>query len=680
MADCEDVEYDSDPEDSLRPSMMRRREASDDEDGEGSCGEGGSKPVRKDRLDIRSDDELEGEGGAPGYDDEEYEEQEEEEMIGEEVEEEDMEGEDEVEVLERATLEGGRSRDVGEFDGSSVLPEESGLRSGGEMGGYKEKNPGEEEEKKESEPFSVPTAGAFYMHDDRFEENGRGRHRRMPGGRRLWESKDDQAWVHDRFEEMNLQDRRHEERRMPRGHFRVRSSGRGRGVGRCYGRGNRMRAYYDEKSNQNCASKSVRGRGPVRYEPLSSSSEVSPNQSKQHRKAQEPTSNNTAAKKFSQSSDAPPEAIAPRKQAFASSLSSASPPFYPSGSSNQEMAAIQKHDVQTGSNNKPLSSTAQIESFFSIKQPNSLFRGKTVIDSVCFDRLHVDDSVPQASGKALVHTQVQASRSSLSLSNANKSPPYKVQGKNSTTISMPSYPTSFNQVGRIPLQNQPTVIHQKPVQSQGQPLRVSNQHLVIGSQVPSSPQASVGISSDVEEAESLADMSKSNSTLVGKGKIVNQGADRGSFLYGGAQVIGPTGAVGLPHGDPNFAGTPALLPVMQFGGQHPGGIRVPAVGMALPGYVAQPGFGNSEMTWVPVLAGAAGALGASYCSPYIALDGTYYARPSGQASASVSSIKETGGAKPANALKPPQKNEFVNDEFGQRQNKPRRYSEMNFGQ
>ena len=39
--------------------------------------------------------------------------------------------------------------------------------------------------------------------------------------------------------------------------------------------------------------------------------------------------------------------------------------------------------------------------------------------------------------------------------------------------------------------------------------------------------------------------------------------------------------------------------VMQFGGQHPGGLGVPAVGMAFPGYVAQPqlGLGNSEMTW-----------------------------------------------------------------------------------
>lgn len=39
--------------------------------------------------------------------------------------------------------------------------------------------------------------------------------------------------------------------------------------------------------------------------------------------------------------------------------------------------------------------------------------------------------------------------------------------------------------------------------------------------------------------------------------------------------------------------------VMQFGGQHPGGLGVPTVGMALPGYVAQQqmGMGNNEMTW-----------------------------------------------------------------------------------
>lgn len=38
---------------------------------------------------------------------------------------------------------------------------------------------------------------------------------------------------------------------------------------------------------------------------------------------------------------------------------------------------------------------------------------------------------------------------------------------------------------------------------------------------------------------------------------------------------------------------------MQFGGQHPRGMGVPAVGMAFPGYVAQSqlGLGSSEMTW-----------------------------------------------------------------------------------
>ena len=40
--------------------------------------------------------------------------------------------------------------------------------------------------------------------------------------------------------------------------------------------------------------------------------------------------------------------------------------------------------------------------------------------------------------------------------------------------------------------------------------------------------------------------------------------------------------------------------VMQFGAQHRGGI--PAVGMAFPGYVAQPnGLGNSEKTWYVLL-------------------------------------------------------------------------------
>lgn len=46
----------------------------------------------------------------------------------------------------------------------------------------------------------------------------------------------------------------------------------------------------------------------------------------------------------------------------------------------------------------------------------------------------------------------------------------------------------------------------------------------------------------------------------GKARISNQASGRDSFLYGGAQVIGATGAMGLAYGDQNFPGTPTHLP------------------------------------------------------------------------------------------------------------------------
>ncbi|KAG0485024.1 hypothetical protein HPP92_009103 [Vanilla planifolia] len=680
MADLE-AEYESDPEDVLRPSVMRRREASDDEEGEGSCGEGESRPVRKYRPGIGSDDELEGQGGAPGYDDEEYEDQEEEEELLEEEVEEGLEDADKTGFADRMVLEGGRGRDAGEFDGSGIQEEESGLRSGGGLEAFTERNQVEEEEKKEAEPYAVPTAGAFYMHDDRFQEKGRGRQRRMPGGRRLWESKDERAWVHDRFEEMNLQDGRYEEKRMSKGRFRGRGGGRSRGSSRGFGRGNRQRAYYDDSSVQNRVLKSVRGRGPRRYEALTKNSEVLPIQLKQSSVPRSPMANNSTVRQFSQIPDTAPEVVAPRKQAFASSLSSASPPFYPSCSSNPDISAVQKCDVQTGSHNKAPSSITQMENVFPVPKSGNFLRGKGVAEAIGFDRLYLDDSVHQVPGKPSASPTLQAPGSSLLLSNANKSPTFHPQGRTLSTTSLPSQPVSFNQVAKAPLPNQSSVVQQKSLQNQGQSsLRIATQQLNHGNQVAPAPHTSLEDSSEGWDTESPPGTSKSKTSFVGKVKVGNQGAGRGSMVYGGAQVIGPAGPVGLSPGDQNFAGTRALLPVMQFGGQHPGGLGVPAVGMALPGYVAQPGFGNSEMTWVPVLAGAAGALGAPYCSPYIAFDGSYYARPSGQASTSISSMKESNGAKSASSSKPAQKDVIVNDEFGQRQNKPRRYSEMNFGQ
>lgn len=84
---------------------------------------------------------------------------------------------------------------------------------------------------------------------------------------------------------------------------------------------------------------------------------------------------------------------------------------------------------------------------------------------------------------------------------------------------------------------------------------------------------------------------------------------------------------------------------------------------------------------LPVLTGAAGALGAAYCSPYLAVDGAYHTRPVGQTSATGSSSKENSTNKPTNEWKPSQRPESGTDEFAPQQNKPqpqpRRYSAMN---
>ena len=170
----EEVEYDSDPEEVKRSLAMRRREASDDEDGEGE----GSEKLRVDRRVGILSDESDGQGGAAEYDEDEEELDLEDDDGGEEGvddEEEYDEGEEE-EVYE----ESGREREgpvessgvaISEPAGDGRRPVEESLDA--HVGSQAEG----EEEKKENEPFAVPTAGAFYMHDDRFRDNAGGRHR-----------------------------------------------------------------------------------------------------------------------------------------------------------------------------------------------------------------------------------------------------------------------------------------------------------------------------------------------------------------------------------------------------------------------------------------------------------------------------------------------------------------------
>ncbi|XP_021674366.2 protein MLN51 homolog isoform X2 [Hevea brasiliensis] len=640
------AEYESDPEEEKRLLGMRRREAaSDDEDGEGE-----EKP-RMDRRALHSE-ESDGQGGAAEYDDdgeevegeddeeEVYEDEEEEEAYEDEEEEDELDGFDEGKEgnAERGGGGGGVEVKVKEVEGRKV--EEGADVKAAENHVEEEED---EEGRKENEPFAVPTAGAFYMHDDRFRDNAGGRHRRTYGGRKLWESKDDKKWGHDKFEEMNLQERHYEQgRRGSKGNFRGRG-GKSRAPDRGYARRNKSKTF-SNGNNQSQPPKGVRGRGPRKYEPTwKTGSLAPPAQNKQPEKSLDKTSHNNSGRAFTPTPNTEPDQVLPARKH--SSLSSASPPFYPSGSSNKDIPLTQKRNVQAGSTSRNIR-TSVINESFSMQKASALARGKNIADSVGIDKLYSDDSVTSVAGKSLNTMQMSPGSS---LVNTMQSSQSRTQGRGVAISSQTTYQSApvQNQVNRASSATQPHSVQRSPVQNRAQPSVLApgqqfGQRTGTGSQASSPPKTVLSINSyESGETETTSESSKSKGALVGKGKESIQGSGRGSFLYGGTQVMGASGNMGVGHGDQNFPATPAFLPVMQFGGQHSGGIGVPAVGMAFPGYVAQPqlGLGNSEMT-----------------------------------------CKESDNInKSNNEWKPSQRPELVNDEFGQRQ-KPRRYSEMDFKQ
>uniref|UniRef100_A0A0D9V2J3 Btz domain-containing protein n=1 Tax=Leersia perrieri TaxID=77586 RepID=A0A0D9V2J3_9ORYZ len=623
--DDDDEEYVSDLDDAPLPEM-RRREPSDDE--------GSEEGRRPPRARIGSDDDDgDGQGAAEVYDEEAYEDEEEEYYDDDLVEEEVGEGFEEGYDGRRAPPP---PKEVAGAQG------EEGEKVEGE--GEEAEGEGDGEEKKEHEPFAVPTSGAFYMHDDRFQEESRGRRRKMFGGRKLWEAKDDQAWVHDRFEEMNFQEERYEDKRMSRGRFRGRGGGgRTRGTGRGFARGGKYRGYNEDinnnNNNQNRPQKVVRGRGPRRYEAVGKNNrDVVGFQRKQPARSRDSSVNASAVRESGQTLNVQSEVAPQKKNVVNSSLNSASPPFYPSGASNPDFSVTtqRRDNIQSGGSNLKLQSGPTV-------------RGRTAMDYGARDKFqHADGPVrqsPRGGG-----TSMNSSGFTASSVNHGQSP-VRAQGGNGIPSNNKST-SSLRQNPKVSTQQQShtSAVHQKSGQVQTQStMRVqTTQHLSVRS---------------TESGDNgLYPSSNKSNASSGAGKTNNQETGRGSFMYGGAQVIGAPGAVGLAQGEQNFPGTPALLPVMQFGSQHPGGLGVPTVGMALPGYVAgqQMGMGNNEMTWLPLLTGAAGAFGGSY-PPYITLDPSFYSRSSGQTSSSVPSREPT-----ANKGASPPRNDIVNEELDQR--------------
>ncbi|KAK4410573.1 protein MLN51 [Sesamum angolense] len=406
--------------------------------------------------------------------------------------------------------------------------------------------------------------------------------------------------------------------------------GRNRAADRGYARGNgpkeRVSNVTQNNNNQNNAPKGARGRGPRRYQPSLRSNEAPLTQSRQSGKSVEKPLNVNSVRTSESMPNAERQVALPRKQVFASNLNIASPPFYPSGSSTKDNSVRNKRNAHASSINRNQPSVTMAQS-------SGVLHGKNIVDSIGLDKLYVNDSLSAIAGKPANTMQMQLS-GPLAINSIQQQ--LSNQGRGTAPLTQMAYqPAVSNTQVRFPAPNQLQDAQRNPGQGREQISMQASGHQfqqrVSSASQTSSPPKATGVVNAVEsvELESISESSKSKIALVPKGKGSEQSSGRGSFLYGGAQIMGTSGNMGSVHGDQNF---PAFLPVMQFGGQHPGGIGVPAVGMAFPGYVAQPqvGLGNSEMTWLfehrssfslsyitsvysfimlPVLAGAAGALG-----------------------------------------------------------------------
>lgn len=249
------------------------------------------------------------------------------------------------------------------------------------------------------------------------------------------------------------------------------------------------------------------------------------------------------------------EPVSVRKHVLASSLNSASPPFYPSGSV-KNIPKVEKRDVQAGPEKNVYDDSR------SMPQSSVIVDGKHVVDAVAMDRLYINDSTNPTLGNPLSKPS-----SGSSVGNNAQIPQSRPQGRGAV-VGSTSYPPAslHSQVNKASLQNQslgvarnhgqiraPTAV-QAPVQQLGQ--RPGS-----GSQSSSPPKTSMSVNSfESGEVETSSESSKLKTALVGKGKGVAQGIGAGSFIYGGAQIMGTTGNMNITHGDQNFPHTPAFLP------------------------------------------------------------------------------------------------------------------------
>ncbi|KAK3210766.1 hypothetical protein Dsin_015472 [Dipteronia sinensis] len=644
----EEAEYESDSVESLFGFTMRRREASDDEDDNDEDANDDGEAEARERLILSNRRFGVGRGDEPdglgGYDDDHE--------VSSDKESEEL-GDAEAEALEDEQQEE-------DFAGTECE------RKNGEGEVTEEVKQRIEEE--ENELLVDPKFGAFYMHDDRFRGRsyGRGRRRHTIEER---EPKHEEKWMHDKFEEMNLQ-----VTRTPEDYHPVHHKNKSRGCG--YGTANWSKPH-DNINNQIYSSRFVKGRGPIKYKPTMRSSSVHPSTknkqplrskkpqgqilntdkervfstgNKQYSKPREKTSssesarifstedkkpfrygkfvdmsmtsNTNSVRAFSHISDVETDPLASEKHVFTTNMSSASQMFN-SSSPNHFNSLTQKKDVQP---EKPFGyvPTSAVPNNNEPKS-NELLHGEVAANPVGRDMLYAKKFIHPVSENYLTNPPFQSSVSWPTYMKEST----QMMGQRGlffpTPLSHPLAPPYSHVNNVYPLAY--SFAQQMSLESIIQPPLLDSIQRFSPWCGSASQALSEAFPPNSYEPESSKTHTRSKVAVSREGINTLQGRGRCSFLSAGAQGV------------ENFIATGTLFPVMKNGSQHNDGHGDPAVNMPVPGYIPQlQSFVNPEMTWEcdisrwPAFPAAAGAAGAAHCSPSASHGGDYHAHSTGQSS------------------------------------------------
>ncbi|KAM3351340.1 hypothetical protein ACQJBY_023376 [Aegilops geniculata] len=692
-AEGDEKEDVSDVDDSPLPALRRRAAASDDDEeedeggGGGGEGSGSSPPSRVVGSDSYSDsDEL---GAA--------------EVYGED------EGSEECEEVRKefdaGSGGGGEAMEVPP-DEVAAVPEDEGRyeeeeEAQAETGAELE---GEDKENKGFEPDAVPRTGAFYMHDDRFqnkENRSRGRQRDFFGGQKLWNSKDDSVWLHDRFNEINTHDVQHDSTRRPRSPFRAWAGGRTHDVnhdrfdeinthyvqhdstrrprspfrawagGRThdinhgYLEGTKSASYYhDYRADYKYGSTNNYNRFPkeakTSYYSAKNYRSV-PRKSHSYYDEQNWTESRICYVNAKGYNNAPNV-----------NRGKPSRPYQPTWKNTFQTSSVQNNrtysrsrneegcsDTGVGKNSHQTLGLQNEQEFSSKQEPSFVERRKARPDIL---------SKLFSSSVRMAHSSLKPqSRPSFGV---KAFAPSGEHGNTAGSLSMVKGMPNLGSHSTVSTSNS----QYSESRDQGSGLNIGvptenklsaqifHQNIASARKIQSHPQNT--LISSTEDAETSPPPGSNNSLAPSVIIVQNDKVEAvsGSFPCGGGHALDVTGAKDLN------LGTPAVLPVMKFGEQHPRGPDIPCTGMAFPGLLAHQPSDNSErnqITWLQTLSGATGVLGATHDPSYI---GSHYPQ------LSVFPRHDCVTEVPVLLNSP----EIPGHELGQRKNKLLRYSEMNF--